>query len=401
MAPRNGSPAENNVELTDFIYPRDIPDVGSDSEREPLAHKTGEDVKNLSRLHVFWNDTREIAQRNNGFLLIAAGEAFFAVTDAIVKTLQKIDPPVPTSWPFEWTIIYLGCMIHMFVAKIPDPFLGPKAVRVLLFLRGIGGSVGLFGIYYSLQYLSLSDATVLTFFTPTCTAIAGAIFLGESLKLQEAMAGFVSFAGVVLIARPAALFGDHGSVLTTIHSEKMAAHRMKAVAVSLTGVLGATVAYTSISVIGKRAHPMHAMAFYATVCVPLASVGMIITQTKVVIPTQPERLGLLAMIGIFSFLGQILLTTGLQRETASRGTLALYSKIVFAIMLQRILFNTLPSYLSLLGTFMIVAAALYIVLTKEKTKVATADTPIRLLASDDEALEQGLDLEHSSLRIER
>ena len=55
------------------------------------------------------------------------------------------------------------------------------------------------------------------------------------------------------------------------------------------------------------------------------------------------------------------MTAGLQRETASRGTLALYSKIVFAIMLQRVVFHTLPTYLSVLGTLMIVASALYIV----------------------------------------
>ena len=88
-----------------------------------------------------------------------------------------------------------------------------------------------------------------------------------------------------------------------------------------------TTADTSISAIGKRAHPMHVMAFYATICVPLASIGwvmrggsflwsgflsvtdlsnrMIITRTKFVIPTRPEWLVLLVMIGIFSFLGQV------------------------------------------------------------------------------------------------
>jgi hypothetical protein len=52
---------------------------------------------------------------------------------------------------------------------------------------------------------------------------------------------------------------------------------------------------------------------------------------------------------------------GLQRETASRGTLAIYSKIVFATMLERIVFHTLPTFLSVVGTLMIVASALYIV----------------------------------------
>ena len=53
--------------------------------------------------------------------------------------------------------------------------------------------VGVFGIYYSLKYLSLSDAIVLTFLAPTCTAISGAIFLGERFKLREAMAGCKRF----------------------------------------------------------------------------------------------------------------------------------------------------------------------------------------------------------------
>ena len=48
---------------------------------------------------------------------------------------------------------------------------------------------GLFGIYYSLQYLSLSDATVLTFLVPLCTAMSGALFLGEIISYREAFAG--------------------------------------------------------------------------------------------------------------------------------------------------------------------------------------------------------------------
>jgi len=52
---------------------------------------------------------------------------------------------------------------------------------------------------------------------------------------------------------------------------------------------------------------------------------------------------------------------GLQRETASRGTLAIYSKIIFATILERIVFHTLPTFLSVVGTLMIVMSALYIV----------------------------------------
>ncbi len=87
--------------------------------------------------------------------------------------------------------------------------------------------VGLFGTYYALQYLSLSDATVLSFLTPMATAITGALLLKEDLTINQVLASGMclqtgrpsselltampivfSFVGVVLIARPVFLFGS-------------------------------------------------------------------------------------------------------------------------------------------------------------------------------------------------
>lgn len=49
---------------------------------------------------------------------------------------------------------------------VEHPYFGPPGVRILLCLRGIVGAFGLYGVYFSLRYLSLSDATVLTFLSP-------------------------------------------------------------------------------------------------------------------------------------------------------------------------------------------------------------------------------------------
>lgn len=57
---------------------------------------------------------------------------------------------------------------------------------IAVFLRSF---FGLFGVYYSLQYLSLSDATVLTFLSPLLTAAVGAIVLKEDFSRREALAG--------------------------------------------------------------------------------------------------------------------------------------------------------------------------------------------------------------------
>src|SRR6266702_1389736 len=92
--------------------------------------------------------------------------------------------------------------------KISDPLVGPKGVRTLLVFRGLTGCeslwqyacslanapsprrfFGLSGVYFSLQYLSLSDATVLTFMVPILTGFSGAVFLKEPLSLRELLAG--------------------------------------------------------------------------------------------------------------------------------------------------------------------------------------------------------------------
>lgn len=51
---------------------------------------------------------------------------------------------------------------------------------------------------------------------------------------------------------------------------------------------------------------------------------------------------------------------GLQRETAGRGTMAVYTQVIFATVLEKIFFHSTPSALSVVGTLIIVLSAGYI-----------------------------------------
>ncbi|KAG5641444.1 hypothetical protein DXG03_005218 [Asterophora parasitica] len=368
------------------------------------------------RWHEGCRTAADIFQSNTGLLLVTASQAFFSMMNTAVKKLNSIDPPVstfevrtvicglighlftetiaanPRSDGMSHTIFWCSCMrIEMILTKVPDPFLGPKGVRLLLVFRGFSGMIansffGLYGIYYSLQYLSLSDATVLTFLAPLCTGISGALFLKERYSKREALASVCSLLGVVLIARPAFLFGEPNvaviadDLLALEYVEKgTPKQRLVAVGIALIGVLGLTGAYTSLAALGKRAHPMHAMTAFSSQCIVVSVIAMLIQRTPIVVPTELAWLGLLLMIGIFGFLAQILLTLGLQRETAGRGTIAVYTqvrkfevyswqtnltrgpiKVVFAAILERIFFDPVPSVMSILGTLIIISAALYV-----------------------------------------
>ncbi|KAF7795896.1 hypothetical protein EIP86_007063 [Pleurotus ostreatoroseus] len=265
-----------------------------------------------ARVQKVWGNAGKTVKNNTGMLLIAASQCFFSLMNVSVKKLNSVDPPVP-AFELIWVrmaITWICCVTYMSIMKVPDPWLGPKGVRLLLAFRGFIGFFGLFGIYFSLQYLSLSDATVLTFLAPLCTAGAAALFLGERMTARQVGAGVCSLAGVVLIARPEFLFGraahagdvpldppvhlnatlggingtlgaltGANGTSTIVEAAGSAgvtpAQRVMAVGVLINGgghcILHA--ADTTIRAIGKRAHPLHNLVSFSSQCVIVSTVA--------------------------------------------------------------------------------------------------------------------------------
>ena len=183
-----------------------LPFPSQKNPAKPLRPKNYRTQKNITKLKSF-------AKRNHGLLLLACSMLFFSTMNLFFKLLTSLPPE--ESQPItaleiifiRMSITWVGCIAFMLATGVENPILGPKGVRALLALRGFSGFFGLFGIYYSLQYLSLSDATVITFLGPLATGYLGYLALGEKFTWKEVASGFVSLGGVVLIARPAFIFG--------------------------------------------------------------------------------------------------------------------------------------------------------------------------------------------------
>ncbi|CAK5278232.1 unnamed protein product [Mycena citricolor] len=335
---------------------------------------------------------REIVILNADLLLVVAAQAAFSVVNVAVKKLQSLErEPVSTLQLIvvRMAITYACSIGYMYVAypplenTPPTPYqasakgtsslLGPEGVRLLLVFRGVTGFIGLNGTYFALQYLSLSDVTVLSFLVPMTTALSASIFLGEAFSRKEALAGLCSLFGVVLIARPDFLFGP--STSSTPIEER---NRMMAIGIALAGVVGSTGAMTTIRAIGHRAHPIHLLSFFSLQSVIAASILMVFQHEPVVIPTRPAWLGLLAVIGVLGFLAQVLLTMGYQRETAGRAGMALYTQIIFASVLERVFFGTSPTFLSMLGTSIIMSSAIFVALSVPKHIAEKSDPAMSL-----------------------
>ncbi|GAA5899462.1 uncharacterized protein JCM6883_005228 [Sporobolomyces salmoneus] len=309
---------------------------------------------------------KAFAERNSGLLCIATAQMFFAVMNLCVKILvSEIQVPI-----WELILVRMGvtaffCVLWLKWSGDPNPLLGPPGVRGLLCIRGIVGFFGLFPVYYVLQYLSLSDATTIGFLSPVLVGLFAFLLLKEPYTRLEATVGFTSLIGVVFIAKPSFLFGNPAQnpddPLDTVTPGQCAL----AVLVALVGVCGAAGAYLIIRLIGKRASATHSILYFSSYSVIVSCIYPLVFDSPPVLYLTKRFFILLVPIGVFGFIAQVLLTTGLQRERAGRGSLAIYTHLIFAMILERLWFKTLPDAWSILGAVIIVGGALRVALAKQ------------------------------------
>ena len=193
-------------------------------------------------------------QRNHGLFLVAASQLFGSLMNVTTRFLElEGDGMHPFQVLFaRMSITFFCCCLYMWWRKVPDFPLGVKEVRGLLVARGLTGFFGIFGMYYSLQYLAVADAIVITFLAPSVASYGCYLFLKEPFPRSAQYASLISLLGVVLIARPTSLFSSEiaadfstsntsNTTSTNPGSEfpiPTSAQRLSAVAVAMLGVFG-------------------------------------------------------------------------------------------------------------------------------------------------------------------
>jgi len=226
----------------------------------------------------------------------------------------------------------------------------------------------------SLSYLPLPDAIVITFLVPTMMSFVCSIVpsLKEPFTIQEKAGGLISLIGVILIARPTFIFhsGTAHNTLVSIAPVKppyvSPSQRTLAVALALVGVLGASGAYSTIRVIGQRAHPLISVTYFAAMTTICSLIGILTIPSVggMLFPQDLLEWGLLIGIGISGFLLQFLLTKGLQLEKAGRAGSLLYTQMIWAVIFEWLVWGNVVSGLSLVGIILILGGAAWVNLQK-------------------------------------
>jgi drug/metabolite transporter (DMT)-like permease len=241
----------------------------------------------------------------------------------------------------------------------------------------------------SLQYLPIADAVVITFLAPSVASYGCYLFLREPFPRSAQYASLISLIGVVLIARPTTFFSSHSEPSPTSSNTNTttteaaydasfpvptSAQRLSAVVVAMVGVLGGAGALTSIRWIGNQAHPLISVNYFSVLCTVVS--GLILTLSKplhlsstlgFVLPNGPRQWFLILFLGTCGFVMQYLLTKGLAvggRGNGAKATNMIYTNMLFALALDKVVFGQSPGWWSLAGSGLILGSAVFVAVKK-------------------------------------
>ena len=329
-------------------------------------------VSTKSKLHSFYEAAIE---PNLGASLLLLSQFLNSVMILTCKLLELdkdwSEPITPIQILLaRMGITYICCVLYMLLTtSVEDAAFGPKHLRPLLVLRGCLGFVGVFGLYFSLQYLSLSDAVAITFLIPLVTPFFAWMVLAERYSVLEAMCAVLSFGGILLIAKPEFIFGPPSQLELSSDLEFSSSKlRVVATIVALLGVCGASSVYVLLRRIGKAAHPLLSVSYFALLTCLICLVSTLVIPTvKFQAPRTLRQMVLFLLIGLSGFFMQFCLAAGLQREKAGRSTLFIYFNMVFALFWDFIIWHHVPGLLSFLGTAIILANAFVVMKLKPHT----------------------------------
>ncbi|KAG9631708.1 hypothetical protein KCU64_g16548, partial [Aureobasidium melanogenum] len=390
----------------DQLGPRnDEPSIWLDGGHH-MTLKPSWTAKWQARLHATW-------VRNAGLFYMLLAQVFGVMMNVTTRLLEIEGNKGKGLHPFQilfarMSITVVLSSLYMWYAKTPHFPLGHREVRWLLVARGLGGFWGVFGMYYSLIYLPLADATVITFLAPSLTCWVCSLLLKEPFTKIDKIGSLVSLVGVVFIARPTSLFfssaeappasggteviGSNSTMTTpdaSNYDNVTPAERLAAVGIALVGVGGSVIAYTTIRWIGKRAHPLISVNYFATWCTIVSIVAQLtLPGIGFLLPADAKEWGYLVFLGTCGFIMQFLLAAGLSYEKSSRATNMAYTSMLFALGFDRFIFGQTPGVTSIIGSTLILGSAIYMAMQKDKGDSRKNETTGGLAQNRDE--EEGL-----------
>jgi drug/metabolite transporter (DMT)-like permease len=183
---------------------------------------------------------------------------------------------------------------------------------------------------------------VLQYLYPTFTALLAWLLLAEPIGRRVGIAVALGWAGVVLVAQPAILWGSANPLPTL------------PVLIGIAGALCTALAYVSVRSLGNSEHPLVIVFYFPLVALPLSLPALLL---QPVMPSARELLWLLG-VGLFTQLGQLGLTQALTALPAAQATAISYVQVLLAGLWGWLIFGETSDASTIGGGLLVLAATL-------------------------------------------
>ncbi|KAK7123078.1 hypothetical protein R3I94_020003 [Phoxinus phoxinus] len=281
-----------------------------------------------------------------GLLYSLLASVFFSAAALLVKKIEGMHAiQISAIRCFFQMLFVLPAMIYF-----KTGFLGPRGMRIYLFLRGFLGSNAMILLYYAVLQMPLADATVIMFSNPVFTSLLAWIFLKERCTILDVVFTVFTLTGVILIARPPFLFGGELSGIEGDYT-----NHIKGTSAAFAGAVGAACTMVILRKIGKSVHYYLSVWYYAVLGLVECIIVLFIMDEWTIPSCGWDRWTLMA-IGMLGIAGQTFLTKALQIEKAGPVALMRTMDVVLAFILQFLFLNRKPTWWSLGGALCVISS---------------------------------------------
>ena len=287
------------------------------------------------------------SQNLRGMLSMLLAVATFSLMDAALKTLT---PHYPAMQVASLRGLVSLPLVTLWVLVDGGPRQLLRVRWSLHVLRGLLSIVMLGAFIYALRTLPLAETYSLFFVAPLLITALAALVLREHVDWRGWAAIVTGFCGTLIVLRPT------GAGVLTVAGLAV-----------LVSAAGYAVSAIAVRVLG-RSDSTQSMVFWMLAMTSLFA-GVLAFRDW--LPIRSEDWSVLVLLGVAGAVGQYAITDAFKRAAASRIAPLEYTALIWGIILDRLLWNTLPDAVTMTGAAVIVASGLYLVRRERALQAAS------------------------------
>lgn len=265
----------------------------------------------------------------------------FSLANVFVKQVSHL--PAMEVVFFRTTIATAFCVIGLYRANAD--WRGSN--RALLLLRGLFGTTALFLFFVTLQNIPLASAMTIQYLSPIFTSIIAIFVLSEKVRSLQWIFYALAFSGVLLIEQ----IDTRVSLFYLV--------------IGIISAMCSGVAYNLVRSLRGREHPLTVVLHFQLVGVVAGFISLFFEWRT---PAGWDWLYLF-LIGVFSQLGQIFLTSALQKERVAGVAIINYTGLVYAVAIGWLVFGERQTLESMIGMLLVVFGVLLSVIYSNRRQV--------------------------------